>query len=769
MPLTEIHFRALRLRFHRDMHSFHLVFHALSVLAAACLCAAPTVMDEESPWPRVRSTNGNTVTLHLPQVEHWTSNSFTARAAVEVKLANTKTESLGVVWFEAHGSVDREKGLVTLDGLEITKSRFPGTPDQGSNALAAVREVLPVGARTVSFDYLITALGFAQAAARQGPGGLRHTPPEIVWATNRAVLIRIDGEPVLRPIAGTGLERVINTPALLVRDQAQGKFYLDGQGRWFAAGSISGPWALAQNPPAEVAALSAPATNAPAASGDESAPRIIVSTSPAELLATSGLPDFRPIRGTELQYAANTDSQLFFHTGQRQAYLLLSGRWFKAPSLGGPWTHVAPHDLPADFARIPPGSPQAVVLASVPDTPQAELAVLANSIPTTATVSRRDTTLQVAFDGEPKFKAIEGTGMSYAVNAQFPVIRSGTNYYAVDDGVWFIAAAPAGPWQVAAEVPEEIYTIPPNSPVYYATYARVYDSDDDEVEVGYTPGYQGGYEDDGTMVYGTGYDYEPWYGDDYYGWGWTWGYGYAYVPWYQWWLWRPWWNGPGGLRAALIENIYDRWQGRPGVSPHERPATGGAKIPSQANFSGHPALYGRFKGTTRPAPQALPANTLALNPYSRPQSAIRPGDTPRGAALLASVREAPGRGQDLYASPDGNIYRRKNDGWYRRDAGGGWSFFAPTQGRVEGGKLASAQGAQASGVGGRAGSATRPIATANRQAPGDRVPDMGREARAQEVAALERQYYARAMAQMQAQNRRSGSGFNRQGRVGGRR
>ena len=27
--------------------------------------------------------------------------------------------------------------------------------------------------------------------------------------------------------------------------------------------------------------------------------------------------------------------------------------------------HVAPHDLPADFAKIPPGSPQAVVLASV--------------------------------------------------------------------------------------------------------------------------------------------------------------------------------------------------------------------------------------------------------------------------------------------------------------------------------------------------------------------------------------------------------------------
>ena len=113
-------------------------------------------------------------------------------------------------------------GRVSLDRLEITKARFPEAPDNGSNALAIVREVLPSGARTVSLDYLITALGFEQAAARQGPSGLKHTPPDIIWATNRTVLVLIDGEPVLRPIPGTALERVVNTPALLVRDKANG-------------------------------------------------------------------------------------------------------------------------------------------------------------------------------------------------------------------------------------------------------------------------------------------------------------------------------------------------------------------------------------------------------------------------------------------------------------------------------------------------------------------------------------------------------------------
>jgi hypothetical protein len=122
-----------------------------------------TRLDEDSPWPRVRATNGNTVTIHLPQVESWTSNSFKARAAVEVKLAGEKSELLGAAWFEALGSVDRSNRLVTLDRLEITRARFPDSKDNLSNVLAVLRELLPNGARTVSLDYLITTLGFAQA------------------------------------------------------------------------------------------------------------------------------------------------------------------------------------------------------------------------------------------------------------------------------------------------------------------------------------------------------------------------------------------------------------------------------------------------------------------------------------------------------------------------------------------------------------------------------------------------------------------------------
>src|SRR5215510_14221836 len=128
-------------------------FHAarLSVLSLLLVwfsgpVSGATAIDEEAPWPRTRSTNGSSVTLHLPQVERWTSNSFTARAAVEVKLANAKSDLLGVVWLEAHGSVDHSNRVVTLDQFEITKARFPEASDNGSNALAVVRAVIPAGA-----------------------------------------------------------------------------------------------------------------------------------------------------------------------------------------------------------------------------------------------------------------------------------------------------------------------------------------------------------------------------------------------------------------------------------------------------------------------------------------------------------------------------------------------------------------------------------------------------------------------------------------------
>jgi hypothetical protein len=234
---------------------------------------------------------------------------------------------------------------------------------------------------------------------------------------------------------------------------------------------------------------------------------------PTELIETKGEPQYKPIPGTGLEYAENTNGNLFRLGGQY--YLLISGRWFKSASLNGPWTFVNSEELPPDFASIPTDNPKATVLASVPGTPASEEGLIANSIPQTATITRAEAKLTVQYDGEAKFAPIEGTSMQYAKNTSTAVIKvSEGNYYCVEAGVWFKASAPQGPWSIADSVPAEIYTIPPSSPLHYVTYVKVYGSTPEVVYVGYTPGYYGTVASASTttVVYGTGWYYPPYIG-----------------------------------------------------------------------------------------------------------------------------------------------------------------------------------------------------------------------------------------------------------------
>ena len=109
--------------------------------------------------------------------------------------------------------------------------------------------------------------------------------------------------------------------------------------------------------------------------------------------------------------------------------------------------------------------------------------MLLASIPQTARVNKK--TMQapaVAYDGgTPKFEPIEKTTVSRAVNTDKDIIKVGDLYYMCFQGVWFMAKAPDGPWEVTSKVPKEIYEIPVSSPSYNVTYVTVEDDDDEWV------------------------------------------------------------------------------------------------------------------------------------------------------------------------------------------------------------------------------------------------------------------------------------------------
>ena len=163
----------------------------------------------------------------------------------------------------------------------------------------------------------------------------------------------------------------------------------------------------------------------------------------------------------------------------QQIYVLLSGRWYSAPNENGPWAYVAPNQLPADFAQIPPGSPKANVLAFVPGTQAAQDATADTYIPQTAAIDTNNYQQPpVDYDGDPDFVPIQGTPLTYADNCQTPVVCCSGTYYCCYNAVWYQCATPRGRWDLCRRVPAAIYTIPPSCPIYPVRYCYVY---------GYTP------------------------------------------------------------------------------------------------------------------------------------------------------------------------------------------------------------------------------------------------------------------------------------------
>jgi len=623
----------------------------------------------DAPWPRKTVGDNETITIYQPQVESWDKNLLTARAAVAVTTKASPQQVFGVVWFTARTDVDREDSLVTLDDFKITKTNFPSLPDKGQGFLAPLQSQLPAGSKTVSLVRLEANLAVTQAESRVQKLPLKNEPPRIVYTTKPAVLVLVDGQPVLRDVPNSKLRRAINTRALLLQDVDSGLYYLHFVDGWLEAKAVEGNWSVTANPPAaleavknslakspEVDLLDDPAPDLKEEMEKGIHPEVYVSTVPTELLELQGEPDLAPIDGTRLLYLKNAVNQVVLDTGTQDYYALFSGRWFKTKSLEkGPWAFVSGDQLPPDLAKIPDNHPVGDVLASVAGTPQAKEAAIANEVPQTATIQRSDAKLAPVYDGNPQFEPIEQTNLQYAVNTPTPVIQVGPqSYYAVENGVWFTAASPAGPWIVADTVPAAIYGIPPSSPLYYVTYAQVYGSTPDVVYVGYTPGYFGTcLAPWGTVVYGTGWHYRPWIGRYWFGRSWTYGCDVNFH-----------WSTAGGWSFGFGLGIGRPWWGPVGWHA----GYGGVWRPGWENGWG-----GRYANV-----HATNVHVNNFNVYNRwPTNAVvnrRVGAT----TTIQRTNVLAGKGlNNVYAGADGAVYKKTAAGWNQHVTAGAWSAAKP--------------------------------------------------------------------------------------------
>jgi hypothetical protein len=549
-------------------------------------------------WPRKFVTGASSFSIYQPQIEQWQGNRIEARAAVAITDGQSKQTTYGVLWFTARTEIDKINRLVTMTDFRITKVSLPTAADKANLYQDVMQQRVPKAGEVIALDRLVADLATAQADAENTGYKLKNDPPRIFFSTRPAILILMDGNPVLRSVKDTKFQRVINTRALILQDESKGKLYLHLMDGWMESGAATGPWVMTEKASDELekalkiaadgkqvdlldGASANPSNTKPSlkvAAKADAVPSVYTSTEPAELIQTQGDPQVAAIGGTQLIYVTNTENDIFIDTSTQNHYVLISGRWFSSQSMNGPWKYVPGNELPADFAKISPTHSKADVLVSVAGTPQAKEALIANNIPQTATVTRNEAHLTIKYDGQPQFKPIEKTPLHYAVNTSTPVIAvSANSYYAVQNGVWFVASAAYGPWTVATSVPTVIYTIPPSSPLHYVTYVKVYGSTPEVVYVGYMPGYTGTVvSSNNTVVYGTGWYFPPYIGSYWYGWGWTYGYGAGfawstYAGWgvafgigYGWssYYYPGAWHAAGYYGAAwggVAANVYGQW------------------------------------------------------------------------------------------------------------------------------------------------------------------------------------------------------------------
>jgi hypothetical protein len=624
------------------------------------IAALPSPARADAPgWPRQFESSSGSFVVYQPEPERLDGDRLSGRAAFAVEQGGS-SPTFGVVWFTAKIEIDRDSSTVTMRNLDVTKVRLPGiTPEQESRYEGLIESEAAHWDLSGSLAELQAGLASAEQE-RASVAGLDNTPPKIVFKYERTLLLLYDGPPFLEPIEGTRLQRVANTPYAVVYDPDQRTYYLNGANLWYSASDPLGPWSELAAPPAPVRDVVPPDT----VSSDRvrgSAPRVLVATEPTELIAIDGPPRYAPLVEDDLLYVTNTESDVVREVSTQDLYVLIAGRWYRGRSTDGPWTYLRGDQLPGYFRRIPPDSPKGNLLASIAGTDQADDALADAEIPQTSAIRRGIVDFQVTYDGSPQFEPIAGTDLEYAVNTNAEVILANGRYFACDQGIWYVADDPDGPWSVSDVRPIGIDEIPPTYPVYDVRYVYVYGATPDVVYVGYLPGYLGCYPYYGTVVYGTGYRYRSWRRHHYYAWPCTWGFHASYDNHYGRW-------GFGYTYGVGFLRVGSRW-GRSSQMAY--------RVASPRWFG--PGGYRRpFLSASLPRgrSQALApgSDRLPLSLYRRSRNSGRTGP-PGGVPPLHAARPVPRelqRPNDVFAGRDGKVYQRDPGGNWRVNEGRIW-------------------------------------------------------------------------------------------------
>jgi hypothetical protein len=619
---------------------------ALLALLAISLAAAEVPVATASPWPLDVTRPGGVVTVYQPQPERLVGTKLTARAAVSwlPNGADEKERIFAAVWMEAILDIDRANDVAKARSLKITKVLLPNGEIQAAGKDEGARKAVEDAIVALGLETDLDRLAATIEEVDGGSGDLSAEAPAILVRTTPALLIPLAGKPLWKPVAG-GAERLMSTPAFIVK--SSDRIWLRTEGDWLVSADLAGPWAFPTEStpePVKAAATAEGVSTGTARASGALPAEIILADKASELLLIDGEPEFIKLTpdGT-LEVCDNTEDDIVREAASGRIFVLCSGRWFAAAGLadGQTWTLTAGDALPASFASIPATGERAHLRAHVAGTEEAIEAAALAQVPQTAMVPLTNT-IDVAFEGDPKWIEIAGRNVAWAENSADAVFRiPGPAYYCCRDAVWYVADAVTGPWKVATSKPEALDNLPASCPWSNTNAVTIYEHTTEYVYTGCTSGYYGWYVYGGCPVYGSGY----WYGG-YYG-------GYYHYP------------ATYGVRVRY--NPYTgNWAVGVGVAGPGY-AVGGIRVGGSWG-SGAVVVGGGGGAVVRPGGRPVP--------YSRVQGAKSPqlaatGDKLRGGAGAAAAVGAGVAAGAVIANHRNNNYAVDSNGQVLRNNGNG--------------------------------------------------------------------------------------------------
>ena len=210
---------------------------------------------------------------------------------------------VGALSATASTQANTDTHMVFVYNINIDHTYFPG---QDPGTTAQLDQLVRVHAADAHAprERIVAYMPKPQSVQ---PVAVKNDPPQIFVSYTPAILLGVDGEPVLADFQKTTVKFVVNTQWPLFFEQSTARYYLLVDKIWLSASDLHGPWTQVMSLPYAFSTMPYSAEFAdvwkqipPRAVANPIIPAVFYSTVPSEVILFGGRPNYTPIPDTQL-------------------------------------------------------------------------------------------------------------------------------------------------------------------------------------------------------------------------------------------------------------------------------------------------------------------------------------------------------------------------------------------------------------------------------------------------------------------------------------